>query len=94
LRKDVRGTGLQAKNIAGSRAGRPQFDTEGVAVIMTDRKVNYWQRKHQFTVPHKVDIICAFTAVLTCCMNLQNVHRYEALSAGAETVESQLKVET
>jgi hypothetical protein len=26
--------------VTGSRAGRPQFDTEGVAVIMTDRKVS------------------------------------------------------
>lgn len=31
------------------RAGRPQFDTEGVAVIMTDRQVSNFCRNHMLT---------------------------------------------
>lgn len=38
------------------RAGRPQFDTEGIAVIMTDRRVLGfpfpWLPRHQLTGMH------------------------------------------
>ena len=57
------------------RAGRPQFDTEGVAVIMTQRQARHPQR--------------AKAPITQCAM--QNIQRYENLAMGCEELESQLK---
>ena len=58
------------------RAGRPQFDTEGVAVIMTQRQARRTsnERKTSLSV-----------------LMFQNVQRYENLAMGCEELESQLK---
>lgn len=67
------------------RAGRPQFDTEGVAVIMTQKQVLDAASKHWFAwlLPEQY--------VTSSALVLQFVPRYEQLVTGSETVESALK---
>lgn len=80
------------------RAGRPQFDTEGVAVIMTQRPVGaaaaaaFLPCLHSFARCSRGQ--CSRQPLANCARLAcppQHIRRYEQLMGGSELVESQLK---
>lgn len=81
------------------RAGRPQFDTEGVAVIMTQKEVRAgvgrggcqgrfapagFKLRTLFTALHRTRAVCPPNAVVP----RQTRDRYTNLLSGSEAVES------
>ena len=69
------------------RAGRPQFDTEGVAVIMTQKQV----RAHGGAARPRCSGGQCTLPPPGALVPLQHAARYEQLAGGSEIVESTLK---